>query len=168
MKPKENNDKSVTLSDTEYSNILWYTDYFGIGYALDKKGWSVFPIFSNPLNAKMIWKDQIESLEENTLKMRFIEYENKYKFILYPFPFQKNKVNFGFYRSINSLKTYKIFKRNFPNKAFFTFGAIGDGSKPDVLNRAKLVSDIQFFKSTDVKENSIEWMAEKAQRANED
>ncbi len=65
MKPKENNDKSVTLSDTEYSDMLWYTDYFGIGYAQDKKGWSVFPIFSNPLNAKMIWKDQIESLEEN-------------------------------------------------------------------------------------------------------
>ena len=151
------------MSDIDYSNIIWYTDYFGIGYALDKKGWSVFPIFTNPSSAKMLWNDQIESLDEQTLKMRFIEYENQYKFILYPFPFQKERVNFGFYRSISSLKTYKIFKRNFPSKAFFTFGTIGDGSKPDIFNKAKLVSDIQFFKKADVKENSIEWIAEKCQ-----
>jgi len=92
------------MSDKEYSNINGYTDYFGIGYALAKKGWTVFPIFTNPSNAKMLWNDQIESLDDQTLKMRFIEYENEYKFILYPFPFQKDRVNFGFYRSIRLIK----------------------------------------------------------------
>jgi hypothetical protein len=65
------------MSDTDYSNIIWYTDYFGVGYALSKKDWSVFPIFSNPSSAKMLWNDRIEILDEQTLKMRFIEYENQ-------------------------------------------------------------------------------------------
>ncbi len=151
------------MSDNDYYNLVWFTDYFGIGYSIDKKGWSVFPIFSNPLSAKMIWNDQIESVDEQTLKMRFIEYENEYKFILFPFPFEKDRVNFGFYRSISSLKTYKVFKRNLPIKAFFTFGTFGDGFKPNILNKSKVVSDIQFFKKADVKENSIEWIAEKSQ-----
>jgi len=57
----------------------------------------------------MLWNDEVESLDEQTLKMRFIEYENAYKFILYT-TFQKDKVNFGFYRSLSSKDTYNIFK----------------------------------------------------------
>jgi len=151
------------MSDIDYFSVIWYADYLGIGYVCDKKGWSVFSIFSSRSNAEMIWNDQIEPLDETTLKMRFIECGNEYEFILYAYPFQREKANFGFYRSLSSSETYNVFKRNFSGEAFLTFGTIGDGLKPDILNKAKLVSDVKFVKSIDVKENSIEWIAEVAQ-----
>jgi len=153
------------MSGHDYFNIIWFTDYLGIGYAFNQKDWLVFPIFSSPSNAKMLWIDQIEPIDEQTLKMRFIENGNEYTFILYPFPFQNDKLNFGFYRRISSSETYNIFKRNFSGKAFFTFGTIGDGTKPNIFNKTKLVSNIKFMKKEDVTKDSIEWIAETIQRS---
>jgi hypothetical protein len=61
--------------------------------------------------------------------------------------------------------SYNIFKRNFSGRTFFTFGTVGDGSKPAIFNKTKLVSDVKFMKNTEVKKNSIEWIAEKSQAA---
>ncbi len=152
------------MADVNYLNFIWYTDYLGVGYSYVNKGWQVFPIFSNPANAKKLWKNEIEPLEEQTLKMRFIEHGNEYKFVLYPFPFQKDKLNFGFYRSLNSSGIYDKFKRSFCGKVSFAFATIGDGIKPSIFSKTKLVSDVKFRKNMDVLENSIEWIAEKSQR----
>ena len=149
----------------DYLKLVWYTDYLEVGYAYEKKGWQVFPVFSSPSNAKKIWNNQVEPLEDQTLKMRFIEHGNEYKFICYPFPFQKDKLNFGFYRSINSSGAYNKFRRSFFGKVSFAFATIGDGIKPNIFNKTKQVSDVKFMKNTDVMENSIEWIAEKSQQS---
>jgi hypothetical protein len=153
------------MADMDYLKLVWYTDYLEVGYAYEKKGWQVFPVFSSPSNAKKIWNNQVEPLEDQTLKMRFIEHGNEYKFICYPFPFQKDKLNFGFYRSINSSGAYNKFRRSFFGKVSFAFATIGDGIKPNIFNKTKQVSDVKFMKNTDVMENSIEWIAEKSQQS---
>ena len=154
----------MLMADIDYLKLAWYTDYLGVGYAYDNKGWQVFSIFSNSSNAKKIWKNQIEPLEDQTLKMRFIEHGSEYKFILYPFPFQQDKLNFGFYRSLNSSGIYNKFKRSFFGSVSFAFATIGDGIKPCIFNKTKLVSDIKFMNKMDVLENSVEWIAEKSQQ----
>lgn len=152
------------MAGNDYVSLIWFTDYLGVGYAYDKNDWLVFPIFSSPSKAKKVWNSQIEHLEEKKLRMRFIEYGNKYKFVFYPYPFKKDKLNFGFYRSISSSGTYNKFKRSFFGKVSFTFATIGDGIKPSIFSKTKLVSDIKFMKNTDVLENSIEWFAENSQQ----
>ena len=151
------------MSDNDYFNMLWFTDYLGIGYACDKKGWLVFPVFSSSTNAKMIWNKHIEPLEEQTLKMRFIEEGSEYKFVLYPLPLQKGKLNFGLYRSLSFSQTYNKFRRSLFGKVFFSFGTIGDGLRPDIFSKRKLVSDVKFLKKADVNENSVEWIVERVQ-----
>ncbi|HUK85171.1 MAG TPA: hypothetical protein VLU95_04845 [Candidatus Acidoferrum sp.] len=152
------------MADVNYLNFIWYTDYLGVGYLYVNKGWQVFPLFNNPANAKKLWKNEIEPIEEETLKKRFIEHGNEYKFVLYPFPFQKNKLNFGFYRSLNSSGAYNKFKRSFFGKVSFAFATIGDGIKPYIFNKTKQVSDVKFMKNTDLVKNSVEWFAEKSQQ----
>jgi len=152
------------MPDIDYFTAIWYTDYIGIGYIWDNKGWNVFPIFTNSLNAKKLWDEQIEPLDEKRFRMRFIELNGEYKFILYLFPFSKAKPNFGFYRSMASSESYSMFKQNFDGKAHFRFGIFGTAKEPIVYHKSKLVTDIKFMKSSEVVENSIEWIAEEVQR----
>jgi len=151
------------MSDNNIFSILWYTDYLRIGYNFSREGWSVFPLFTNLPNAKRIWNDQIESLDEQTLKMRFIEYGNEYAFILYPVSFQKDKVNFRFCRRISSSNKHNIFERSFSGNTFFTFGTICDGVKSKILGKSKRVFDVKFMKEPEVQENSVEYCAQKNQ-----
>jgi hypothetical protein len=152
------------VANINYFTTLWYTDFLGIGYILDNNGWSVFPIFSNLMNAQKLWTEHIEPLDEKSLKMRFIEYNGDYKFILYPFPFTKGKTNFGFYRSLESSKNYSVFKQKFNGEVLFRFGMLGKDSEPIYYPKSKLVTDVKFMKNSEVVENSIEWIAEEVQR----
>jgi len=151
------------MGSTEKLMMLWFTDYLGIGYLHNTKGWFVFPVFTSLSNAHRIWRKQMQNTNEHALKMRFIEDGSEYRFILYPHPLQREEVNFGFYRRLSSSETYSVFKQNFSGNAFFTFAALGNGPTPEFLNESKLVSDIKFMKNTEVKKNSVEWLAEQIQ-----
>lgn len=145
-------------------NIFWYTDFLGIGYLHKQSEWMVIPVFTSRAAAEKLWDEQIQSIDEKTLKMRFIEQGSSYKFILYALPLSKGELNIGFYRSISSSKTYNLFKANFSDNVFFTFGVLGDGRHPEYLREFKFVTDVKFLKDTEVEENSVEWIAEEAQR----
>ena len=150
------------MPDKEYFAAVWYCDFLGIGYLRNSKGWHVFPMFTNSMEAEEIWEKEIEPLEEKTLKMRFIEYENGKYVYLYPFPFLQGKTNFSFYRSIGFSDSYNVFKKDFEGKAYFTFGIIRDS--PTTYGKSKLVTDIKFMKNSEVAKNSPEWIAEQVQR----
>ena len=81
------------MSDEKYFSAIWYADFVGIGYIQNNEGWHVFPIFTNQSDAKQLWDKYIEPLEEENLRMRFIELEAEYKFILYSFPFSEKNTN---------------------------------------------------------------------------
>ncbi len=145
-------------------NIFWCTDFLGISYLRKQNEWMVIPVFTSRSNAEKLWDEQIQSIDEKTLKMRFIEQSSNYKFILYSLPLSKEKLNIGFYRSISSFKTYNFFKANFSGDVYFTLGILGDGAHPEYLTESKLVTDVKFLKDTEVEKNSVEWLAEETQR----
>lgn len=144
--------------------VVWYAEYMGIGYLLDDEGWHVFPLFRNSSDAKKIWDEYIEQLDEKNLRMRFIELDGEYEFILYAHPFFKEKPNFGFFRHLDSSEYYKTFKQKSQGKAFFRFGVFRTGEEPIIFQKSKLVTDIKFMKSHEVAKNSIEWTARESQR----
>ena len=152
------------MTDMENFYVIWYTEYLGMGYLRNDSGWHVFPMFTSPSKAEEIWEEYVEPLSEDSIKMRFIELNGKYNFILYSLPMLKDKANFGFYRTLSSSETYNVFKKNFEGKVLFTFGILGDGSTPTIYCKSKLVTDVKFMKSSEVEKNSIEWLAEEVQR----
>jgi len=96
--------------------------------------------------------------------MRFIELNGDYEFTLYPYPFSKERPNFGFYRHLDTSETYIVFKQKFKGKAFFRFGTFGTGPEPVISSKSKLVTDIKFMKSNEVVRNSPEWLARESQK----
>ncbi len=158
------------MSNIKYFSAIWFADFLGVGYILDDRGWSVFPIFPNISDAQKIWTEELESLDEKSLRMRFIEYGREYKFILYPSPLSKQGTNFCFYRSLALSHNYRMFKEKSKGKVLFRFGILEKklepikDSKPIFFNKSKMVTDIKFMKSEDVTKNSIEWVAEEVQR----
>jgi hypothetical protein len=145
-----------------YMNV-WYAEFAGVGYVFDGKEWCVFPLFKNESDAKKIWKEQMEPLNEKNLKMRFIELDGEYEFLLYPHPFSQQKVNFGFYRHLDSSDNYRVFKQKCKGRALFRFGVL-EGQNPSMLHETKLVTDVKFMEKSQVRKDSIEWMAEDVQR----
>jgi hypothetical protein len=134
--------------------ILWFTDFLGIGYVHKPTGWLVFPVFTSRSNAEKLWSEQVEPIDEKNLRIRFIEQDNEYKFLLYAQPLAPGKVTVGFYRSLRLSETYNVFKDSFLGKVNFTFGIIGDGVHPKHLKDYKLVTDVKFINAAEVEENS--------------
>lgn len=145
----------------------WFVNFLGVGYLLDNMGWHVFPIFSNPSDHKKIWDEQIEPINENDLRLRFIEDAGEYRFLLYahPFPSPKKEYSFGLYRGhMDISKIYLKFKKESKGMAFFRFALLGTTENPTISERSKLITDIKFMKIDEIVKNSPEWMAVSSQQ----
>ena len=143
---------------------VWFTEYAGIGYVYDGKEWSIFPLFRSESEAEKVWMEFIEPLNEKNLRMRFIERNGEYEFMLYPFPLSAQEPNFAFYRTLASSENYRVFKQRCKGQALFGFGVLKGEENPTIFSRTKLVTDIKFMKSSEVKKGSLEWIAEEVQR----
>jgi len=150
------------LNDNSFFVI--YTEYLGLGYICQKGVWNVFPVFSDYFEAQEIWNDQFEPIEASNFKMRFIEYQNNYEFILYTEPVSQTKANFVFYRTLNISENYRAFKSGFKGQAVFRFGILDSESQPNYLSKFKVVSDIKFLNQENLQENTVEWRIEELQR----
>jgi hypothetical protein len=144
--------------------VVTFTEYLGLGYIFDKSVWNVFPIFADYFEAQKLWNNQVELIEERNFKMRFIEHQDGYKFMLYAEPLSQTEANFAFYRRLNLSKNYRAFKSGFKDQAVFRFGILDSESQPNYLSKFKIVSDVEFLNQENIHENSIEWIIEEAQR----
>jgi hypothetical protein len=143
----------------------WYAEFLGIGYVHDRIGWNVAVIFDKPSEANQVWKEQIEPLNENSIRLSFLEDESGYKFIFYSLPLlQLPKSNFGLYRSLDISKHYLKFQEECGGKAFLRFAVLGTEPMPVLMEGSKLVTEIKFMKRKDVARNSPEWIAEEVQK----
>jgi len=145
--------------DKKLSAVVWYTQYLGVGYLFDERNWHVFLLFDNGEGAGKVWNEQVTPLDEKSLRMRFVELNEDYEFILYSEPLSPNKVNWAFYRHLDSSEYYKRFKEGCKGKALFRFGLYREGSDPILFKAFKLVTDIKFLKPSEVSRDTPEHIA---------
>ena len=143
--------------------VVWYTEYLGVGYLYDGHDWSVFLLFEKSSDAGKVWNNEVKPLDEKSLKMRFVELNEDYEFILYSEPFSTERPNWAFYRHLDTSETYKIFKQRCGGQAYFRFG-IKKGQKVTLFKASKLVTDIKFLKPNQIARNTPEWIAREVQR----
>lgn len=140
---------------------VWVNDFVGIGYRYHDVYMNVFPLFRNKMEAFRLWKKTIDWWPDDKIKLRFVEDNESYWFILYGGS-EYNQDNTGFVKNMPISENYKRFKIGYEKKAILRFGIYIENSKEDkgynleVLKKSKSVYDIAFIQRPELAPNSIE------------
>lgn len=143
---------------------VWFKDFVGVGYRYHDVYMNVFPLFEDKMSAFRLWKKTIEWWPDDKIKLRFVEQDDSYWFILYGGSVY-TKDNTGFVKKVQVSENYERFKVGYEKKAILRFGIYKErGKKKDdskydleVLKKSKSVYDITFLKYEELDPGSVEW-----------
>jgi hypothetical protein len=140
----------------------WFKDFAGVGYRYHDVYMNVFPLFEDKMAAFKLWKKTIEWWPDDMIKLRFVEQDDIYWFILYGGS-SYTKDNTGFVKKVPVSENYERFKAGYEKKAILRFGIYKENTKKnggkynlEVLKKSKSVYDIAFVKYEDLAQDSVE------------
>ncbi len=140
----------------------WINDFVGVGYRYHDVYMNVFPLFQDKMAAFKLWKKTIEWWPDDKIKLRFIEDNDNYWFILYGGSDYKHD-NTAFIKKVPISENYKRFKKGYEKKAILRFGIYKETARRDkkydleILKKSKSVYDIAFLQYSELSPDSIEW-----------
>lgn len=140
----------------------WIKDFVGVGYRYHDVYMNVFPLFQDKKAAFKLWKKTIEWWPDNNIKLRFVEDNGIYWFILYGGSDYKHD-NTGFIKKVPISENYMRFKAGYEKKAVLRFGIYKGTAKGDkkydleILKKSKTVYDIAFLQYSELPQHGIEW-----------
>lgn len=138
--------------------ITWYSDFLGIGFRFFDVHTSVLLIFNKKKDLVNAWKKVLKWWPDDEIKMRFVEGDNYYEFVLYG----ESRILIGnkwvFLKALKASEHYKKFKDDYDGAAYLGFALYkpkDDSYELEVFKYRKKVTDVQFLKETDVERDSI-------------
>ena len=82
--PSDINGLAHSMTNNDNNNqITWLNNFIGVGYRYYDIYMNVFPMFEDKMYAFKLWKKTIEWWPDDQIKLRFIEGDGNYWFILY-------------------------------------------------------------------------------------
>src|SRR5919205_1764771 len=132
--------------------IEWFKGFLGVGYRYHDVYMNVLLLFDNKKYAFNLWKKTIEWWADDEIKLRFVEDDKSYWFILYGGSEYKDD-NTGFVKNVPISENYQRFKEGCENKATIRFGIYKENTKNkkkdddenfslELLKKSKSVYDI--------------------------
>jgi len=114
------------------------------------------------MTAFRLWKKTIEWWPDDKIKLRFIEDDGTYWFILYGGSDYKRD-NTGFVKRVPVSENYERFKVGYEKKATLRFGIYKEDATDykkynlEILRKSKSIYDIAFLQYSKLMCESIEW-----------
>jgi hypothetical protein len=160
------NDDRIFSSNPDEINqpMVWFNNIIGVGYRYHDIYMNVLPLFKDKRYAFKLWKKTIEWWPDNEIKLRFVEYNNKYWFILYVGS-KYNGENIGFVKEFLISEHYKRFKRGYEKQVVLRFAIYKENKNKgladnkfslELLKKSKSVYDIKFLQYFDLAPDSTE------------
>lgn len=145
---------------------FWFTNFVGVGYRYHDIYMNVLPLFEDKRYALKLWKKTIEWWPDDEIKLRFVEYNDKYWFILYGGSKYKGD-NTGFIKHFQISENYKRFKHGYETQVLLRFAIYKENKNKEridnnnkfgleLLKRSKSIFDIKFLNYFDLPSDSIE------------
>ena len=144
--------------------ISWFNNFIGVGYRYYDVYMNVLLLFKDKKRAFKLWKKTIEWWPDDEIKLRFIEYDNNYWFILYGGS-TYNDDNTGFIKNFPTSENYMRFKLGYEKQAILRFAIYKENQNKstadnnfnlELLKRKKSVFDVKFLRYPDLPSDSIE------------
>ncbi|HJU35564.1 MAG TPA: hypothetical protein VJ695_10610 [Nitrososphaera sp.] len=151
-------------SNKEITTITWFKEFIGVGYDFYDVHVNIIPLFKDKTYAVGLWKKTFERIDANQIKIKFVEHEDNYWFIVYT---TKSEDNIGFVKNIAISENYYKFKAAFENKAILRFGIYKeyDEHKKDneskkyhleLLKKSKFVHNVKVAEYSELPAHSLE------------
>jgi hypothetical protein len=144
--------------------IFWFNNFVGVGYRYHDIYMNVLPLFKDKRYAFKLWKKTIEWWPDDEIKLRFVEYNDKYWFILYGGSKYKGD-NTGFVKHFHISENYKRFKHGYEKQVLLRFAIYKENKNKEMtdnkfglelLKRSKSIFDIKFLNYFDLPSDSVE------------
>ena len=144
--------------------IFWFNNFVGVGYRYYDVYMNVLPLFEDKRYAFKLWKKTIEWWPDDEIKLRFVEYNDKYWFILYGGSKYKGD-NTGFVKHFHISENYKRFKHGYEKQVLLRFAIYKENKNKEMrdnkfglelLKKSKTIFDIKFLNYSDLPFDSIE------------
>ncbi len=117
------------------SSIPWYDDFVGVAYRYYDLRMNVVPLFTDRKEAASLWHDTIHSWVDPSIKIRFLEMDDKYWFIMGA-DSQKPDTNLSFFKELSKSENYERFKKGHDGEAYLRLGVYTKKSLDDVKKDA--------------------------------
>jgi hypothetical protein len=117
------------------SSIPWFDDFVGVAYRYYDLRMNVVPLFTDRKEAASIWHDTIHSWVDPSIKIRFLEIDDKYWFIMGS-DSQKPDTNLSFFKELPKSENYERFKKGHDGEAYLRLGVYAQKSLDDVKKDA--------------------------------
>lgn len=113
----------------------WNDDFLGIAYRYFDLRMNVSPLFSARAPAVHLWQEVIHWWPDYSIKLRFVEIDDRYWFILGA-DSRRPDTNVGFYKILDRSESYERFKKGHDGEAYLRLGTYSKQYKKDVKDDA--------------------------------
>ena len=121
------------MSDED--SIPWFSDFLGVAYRYYDLRMNVVPLFSDRKEAVELWHDTIHWWLDSTIKVRFVETDDKYWFVMGA-DSKKPENNISFFKELPKSEHYERFKKGHGGEAYLRLGTFAKKFKDDVKDDA--------------------------------
>ena len=117
------------------SSITWFDDFVGVAYRYYDLRMNVVPLFTYQKESASIWHDTIHWWVDPSIKIRFVEIDDDYWFIMGS-DSQKPETNLSFFKVLLKSENYERFKKGHGGEAYLRLGVYAKKSLSDVKKDA--------------------------------
>jgi hypothetical protein len=103
------------------SPIPWFDDFVGVAYRYYDLRMNVVPLITDRKQSASLWHDSIHWWVDPSIKIRFVEMENDYWFIMGS-DSQKPDTNLAFFKILPKSEHYERFKAGHGGEAYLRLG----------------------------------------------
>ena len=120
----------------EQSPIPWFDDFVGVAYRYFDLRMNIVPLFTDMKEATSLWHDTIHPWVDPSIKIRFLELDNKYWFVMGS-ETQNPDTNMFFFKELPQSVNYERFKNGHGGEAYLRLGVYSkhtlDSAKKDAV-----------------------------------
>lgn len=136
---------------------MWFSDFMGVGYHFYHVHTKVLLIFDEKKPLLSAWGKVIKWWPDDEIKMRFVEENDSYEFILYG----ESRIlttRWVFLKALKTSEHYKRFKEDYEGAAYLGLALYkpkDDSYELEIFKYRKKVTDVKFLKETDAEGDVI-------------
>jgi len=117
------------------SPIPWFDDFIGVAYRYYYLRMNVVSLFRERKQATKIWLDSIRKWLDHSIKIRFVETNDKYWFIMGA-DSQNPQTNLSFFKLLAKSESFERFKKGHDGEAYLRLGVYAEKFLEDVKKDA--------------------------------
>ncbi len=115
--------------------MQWYDDFLGVAYRYFDLRMNVIPLFSGKKQASDVWNETVHWWNDHDIKLRFVETDDQYWFILAAESRRPNH-NKSIFKLLPKSESYLRFKKGNQGEAYLRFSVYTQKNEKEVKNDA--------------------------------